>query len=948
MTVAEQIPRVEYLEDASTVSFPVPFRYRAPADIKASRRSATGPAVQLVFGTDYSVSPGDTNAGGTLTVTAAAVDGTVLEIWRETPRVQDADYTASGPFKAESHEAAMDRAILVAQENDLDIARTARVPSGEPGLTIPPAAERKGKYWLYDPFTGQPALDDPDNFAAPARGEADRSALEADRAESALLATELVRDQAADLVLPENIFVNTTLEIAELDTAPGVTFKLVNLETGIATVYLRTEGGSTELYSEASTAALAAATGSGKVGFDQIGGAAEPGTVAARLRESPSPFDPAFGVVGENGVDDTAAWQIYFNYCRANGYVPHSPRPVISEISDTLVLKPYYNLLDNFAVRSSGAAMLGNVTFLYTGLRDRPALEVGTPPDPANPYENQWLESRIELPSVFAAGFDVSWPGGLNDASPDCGIYIHRMIRDQIVENWVAGFTSGIIYEGSAWNTISGKHIADNKFGRVYTSLGSNTEDSFTNENTVIGGRIGHTSKSRGLGFAALQVFTWDKVSSYRGHNTNRFINPCLESSGFVEGDIRVPVWCDGAGVDNRFEKVRMESCNGPIMVCDGGGSGDFCRNNQIDLLYASSEEQQIRVVNKGGAVSNYVTGLGAQKRVWSSGEIASGIKSSGASTATICDPRLFFLIENSPAFPADIRRTVDFVWRVGGHRNAILLNQAGSCRIAVAIDASFIKEFTLSYAALLGFSGRPNFFALDAAGSLLSGLATETEINPLTGVAYADEPYVKGTSSAATGGGLISSGGGYGVGTDSETFKSMAISVRDEVKTLIFSVTGASRAAALQSMEVIGHSAMMLPGSAFPTIDGMSALHVFSLLDDSATIMATANPATAGRHGYYARGESVGNANPASGQPQGWICTTSGWLASAWVASTIYDVPGELITSDGGKIYELVTPGTAAGSGGPTGSGSWIEDGTCVWAYIGVKAAFAPLANLP
>jgi hypothetical protein len=53
-----------------------------------------------------------------------------------------------------------------------------------------------------------------------------------------------------------------------------------------------------------------------------------------------------------------------------------------------------------------------------------------------------------------------------------------------------------------------------------------------------------------------------------------------------------------------------------------------------------------------------------------------------------------------------------------------------------------------------------------------------------------------------------------------------------------------------------------------------------------------------------------------------------------AWVASTAYDTVGTVVTNDSGKRYTLVTAGTSASSGGPTGTGTGITDGTCVWDY--------------
>ena len=67
----------------------------------------------------------------------------------------------------------------------------------------------------------------------------------------------------------------------------------------------------------------------------------------------------------------------------------------------------------------------------------------------------------------------------------------------------------------------------------------------------------------------------------------------------------------------------------------------------------------------------------------------------------------------------------------------------------------------------------------------------------------------------------------------------------------------------------------------------------------------------------------------------------------AAWQASTAY-VIGDHVTNDTGpvKIYICTTAGTSAGSGGPTGTGSGIVDGTVVWDYVGPKSAITATDN--
>lgn len=58
----------------------------------------------------------------------------------------------------------------------------------------------------------------------------------------------------------------------------------------------------------------------------------------------------------------------------------------------------------------------------------------------------------------------------------------------------------------------------------------------------------------------------------------------------------------------------------------------------------------------------------------------------------------------------------------------------------------------------------------------------------------------------------------------------------------------------------------------------------------------------------------------------------------SNWQASTEYRLRSFVINN--ANRYELVTAGTSAASGGPTGTDATITDGTCVWCWRGVTAA--------
>lgn len=55
----------------------------------------------------------------------------------------------------------------------------------------------------------------------------------------------------------------------------------------------------------------------------------------------------------------------------------------------------------------------------------------------------------------------------------------------------------------------------------------------------------------------------------------------------------------------------------------------------------------------------------------------------------------------------------------------------------------------------------------------------------------------------------------------------------------------------------------------------------------------------------------------------------------TAWAATHTYAVLGERATL-GSRVYQVITPGVSAGSGGPTGTGLDITDGSVHWRYVG------------
>lgn len=155
-----------------------------------------------------------------------------------------------------------------------------------------------------------------------------------------VVSAEMARDQAADLVLPQNIFVATTVAAAvaagEAAVAQGTNFKAAGTSEGYVEVRSRTATGSDLLYTEITQAALSStvgdnfvgsddraggslwsnvagflrylrsSVGAGIVGFVSSGLGAYHRTVLEKLRERKSVKD--FGAIGDNTLHPVSEW----------------------------------------------------------------------------------------------------------------------------------------------------------------------------------------------------------------------------------------------------------------------------------------------------------------------------------------------------------------------------------------------------------------------------------------------------------------------------------------------------------------------------------------------------------------------------------------------------------------------------------------------------------------
>ncbi|HEX6215288.1 MAG TPA: hypothetical protein VFZ38_10740 [Vicinamibacterales bacterium] len=115
-------------------------------------------------------------------------NGETLTIYRLVPVTQGTDLANQGRFYPETHETALDRLTMIAQQHDASIARSLRGSIlGDVIAEIPSAEDRAGKYLGFDAVTSDPiVLPDTDGFlradlssTAPGKGAALVSATQA-------------------------------------------------------------------------------------------------------------------------------------------------------------------------------------------------------------------------------------------------------------------------------------------------------------------------------------------------------------------------------------------------------------------------------------------------------------------------------------------------------------------------------------------------------------------------------------------------------------------------------------------------------------------------------------------------------------------------------------------------------------------------------------------------
>jgi len=157
MTISTTASRISYNGNGVTTIFAFPYRFLANGDLVVVEVSAAGVETTKTLTTHYTLTGAGDDAGGSVTMLVAPANGTRLIIYRDTDIVQETDYISGDPFPAETHERALDRLTMIAQEIGSDADRSIKVPVGDSSslsTTLPASANRLDKFLVFDDVTG--------------------------------------------------------------------------------------------------------------------------------------------------------------------------------------------------------------------------------------------------------------------------------------------------------------------------------------------------------------------------------------------------------------------------------------------------------------------------------------------------------------------------------------------------------------------------------------------------------------------------------------------------------------------------------------------------------------------------------------------------------------------------------------------------------------------------
>jgi hypothetical protein len=132
MTVSTTESRISHDGNGSTTAFSYPYLFLSEAHLVVILVvDATGVETTQVLTTNYTTTGEGDAGGGTVTMLVAPATGETLVISRATTLDQAVDYQSNDTFPAETHEGALDKLTLIAQDNASNNERALTLSAGD-------------------------------------------------------------------------------------------------------------------------------------------------------------------------------------------------------------------------------------------------------------------------------------------------------------------------------------------------------------------------------------------------------------------------------------------------------------------------------------------------------------------------------------------------------------------------------------------------------------------------------------------------------------------------------------------------------------------------------------------------------------------------------------------------------------------------------------------------
>jgi len=128
MTISTTTSRITYSGNGVTDEFAFPYYFFENGDLIVILTDSDGVSTVQTITSDYTVTGAGNDSGGTVTMLTPPAAGESLLIYRSLSLTQETDYITGDPFPAETHERALDRLTMIAQQLQEELNRSAKLP----------------------------------------------------------------------------------------------------------------------------------------------------------------------------------------------------------------------------------------------------------------------------------------------------------------------------------------------------------------------------------------------------------------------------------------------------------------------------------------------------------------------------------------------------------------------------------------------------------------------------------------------------------------------------------------------------------------------------------------------------------------------------------------------------------------------------------------------------